>query len=467
MVGINSGLIRQHHSKFIVLERIIDILVIGVTLWAVLDMLHMPWNAVYTWWLLISLFSFQVFAEFTDVYKQIRGGGLSGTSKHIFIAWSYVVCILLIINQFYSIVTDLNQQVFIYWCIVVPIELVSWHIITYWIFSLIRKMGRNSRRVAIIGDTLLGHELEGIFRKEDWMGLRFVGFFDDRAKARNGQAEQIISGNIKEVIRQAKVGEVDIIYITLALKAENRIKDILVQLSDTTASVYYVPDLFVFDLLRSSLRYIQGIPVVSVHDTPYSGVDGVFKRIFDVLVSLLILMIIAIPMLIIALSVKLTSSGDILFKQRRYGLRGEKIVVWKFRSMTVSEDEGNVEQATKNDPRVTKLGAFLRRTSLDELPQFFNVVQGRMSIVGPRPHAVAHNELYRIKIQGYMLRHKVKPGITGLAQIRGFRGETDTIDKMEGRIKCDLEYISRWTLWLDVKIVFLTIFKGFIGKGAY
>jgi putative colanic acid biosynthesis UDP-glucose lipid carrier transferase len=172
-------------------------------------------------------------------------------------------------------------------------------------------------------------------------------------------------------------------------------------------------------------------------------------------------------MLIIAILVKITSSGSVLFKQRRFGLDGNEIIVWKFRSMSVAEDGSKVVQAKKNDPRVTKLGGFLRKTSLDELPQFINVLQGSMSVVGPRPHAVAHNELYRKQIKGYMLRHKVKPGITGLAQIKGFRGETDTLDKMEGRIKYDLEYIEHWSLHMDIKIVILTISKGFLGKEVY
>jgi putative colanic acid biosynthesis UDP-glucose lipid carrier transferase len=207
--------------------------------------------------------------------------------------------------------------------------------------------------------------------------------------------------------------------------------------------------------------------VVSIHDTPFYGIDGALKRAFDIVFSVVALLLIAIPLVVIALCVKLTSKGPVLFKQRRFGLEGEEITVWKFRSMKVMEDGEAVTQATKNDPRVTKLGAFLRKTSLDELPQFFNVLQGRMSVVGPRPHAVAHNELYRTKIQGYMLRHKVKPGITGLAQIKGYRGETDTLDKMEGRVKYDLEYIRHWSLFLDVKIIMLTVFKGFSGDNVY
>jgi putative colanic acid biosynthesis UDP-glucose lipid carrier transferase len=299
------------------------------------------------------------------------------------------------------------------------------------------------------------------------MGLRFEGFYDDRLKKRASSEDVEIRGNLQKLVADAKSGAIDIVYIAFSLKAEDRIKQIISDLSDTTVSIYYVPDFFGFDLLRAQWSSVGNIAVVSIHDTPFYGIDGALKRAFDIVFSVVALLLIAIPLVVIALCVKLTSKGPVLFKQRRFGLEGEEITVWKFRSMKVMEDGEAVTQATKNDPRVTKLGAFLRKTSLDELPQFFNVLQGRMSVVGPRPHAVAHNELYRTKIQGYMLRHKVKPGITGLAQIKGYRGETDTLDKMEGRVKYDLEYIRHWSLFLDVKIIMLTVFKGFSGDNVY
>jgi putative colanic acid biosynthesis UDP-glucose lipid carrier transferase len=196
-------------------------------------------------------------------------------------------------------------------------------------------------------------------------------------------------------------------------------------------------------------------------------VDGWLKRLEDIVVGSLILLVIAIPMLVIAICVKLTSRGPALFRQRRYGLNGEVIDVLKFRSMTVTEDGDEIKQATKDDPRVTKLGAFLRRTNLDELPQFFNVMGGSMSIVGPRPHAVAHNELYRRKVRGYMLRHKVKPGITGWAQINGWRGETDTLEKMEKRVEHDLDYIRNWSLLWDLQIILMTVFASGARRNAY
>jgi putative colanic acid biosynthesis UDP-glucose lipid carrier transferase len=301
------------------------------------------------------------------------------------------------------------------------------------------------------------------------MGFNFVGYFDDRALNRERKSGGDVSclGSFQELVEQARAGKIDFIYITLPMRAEQRIAKLLSELSDTTASVYFIPNFFVFDLLNGKLVDIDGVPALSLHETPFCGINGWVKRIEDVIVGSGILTLIAIPMLVIAMGVKLTSPGPVLFKQRRYGLNGEVVEVWKFRSMTICENGDRIRQAAKNDTRVTPFGAFLRRTSLDELPQFFNVLQGSMSIVGPRPHAVAHNELYRKKIQGYMLRHKVKPGITGWAQINGWRGETDCLEKMEMRIKHDLYYIRNWSLWLDFKIIFTTAFKGFVGKNAY
>jgi putative colanic acid biosynthesis UDP-glucose lipid carrier transferase len=251
------------------------------------------------------------------------------------------------------------------------------------------------------------------------------------------------------------------------MSAESRIVKLVEALGDTTASVYLVPNFFIFDLMKGKLTEIDGIPLLSLHETPFSGADGWLKRIEDIVLGSLILSLIALPMVFIALGVKLTSPGPALFKQHRYGLNGKIVEVWKFRSMSCQEDGDTVRQASKSDARVTPLGAFLRRTSLDELPQFINVLQGTMSIVGPRPHAVAHNEQYRKLIRGYMLRHKVRPGITGLAQVNGWRGETDTLEKMRMRVRFDLAYMQNWSILLDLKIIFQTIFKGFTNPNAY
>lgn len=260
---------------------------------------------------------------------------------------------------------------------------------------------------------------------------------------------------------------VQLIYLSLPMSASPRILQVLDGLKDTTASIYFVPDMFITDLIQGRSDKVCGVAVISVCDTPFRGWTGLLKRGSDLLLAGLIVLLIAPLLLIIALAVRLESSGPVIFRQRRYGLDGQEICVYKFRSMWVTEDGSRIEQARLGDPRITRVGRFLRRTSLDELPQFINVLQGRMSIVGPRPHAVAHNELYRKLIKGYMVRHKVKPGITGWAQVNGQRGETDTLDKMQARIDLDLDYLRHWSLWLDLRIIARTVALVFKDARAY
>jgi len=272
---------------------------------------------------------------------------------------------------------------------------------------------------------------------------------------------------LHDLVSLARSGRLDLIYIALPMKAEARIKNLVEELADTTITLYFVPDFFIFNLLQARWTSLVGLPAISVYDSPFYGVSGWLKRVEDLLLVALLSPFLTVAMLFIAAAVKLTSEGPAFFRQARYGLDGKKILVWKFRTMSVCEDGPAIAQATQNDARTTKLGSLLRRTSLDELPQFFNVLSGNMSVVGPRPHAVIHNEHYRKLISGYMLRHKVKPGITGWAQVNGFRGRTDTLDKMEGRDAHDLWYIHNWTLTLDVKIVWRTVVGGMVGANAF
>ena len=279
--------------------------------------------------------------------------------------------------------------------------------------------------------------------------------------------QESILGDLQALVVDAANGLYDEIYIALPMTARNEISFLIRGLTDCSVPVFFVPDVFSLNIMTSHVYILNGLPVVAIYDNALDVFDMFIKRVEDIVLSLLILSVIAIPMLVIALIIRSTSSGTILFKQQRCGMGGELIEIWKFRSMTVSEAGDVMVQAKKNDPRVTPFGAFLRRTSLDELPQFFNVLRGDMSIVGPRPHPVAINQLYRDAIQGYMLRHLVKPGITGWAQVNGWRGETDTLDKMEKRIQYDLEYMKHWSIYLDLKIIVMTIFRVFSGENAY
>jgi putative colanic acid biosynthesis UDP-glucose lipid carrier transferase len=362
-----------------------------------------------------------------------------------------------------------------------PTVLVEWFLLTSLLLAtlrlgargvqrLLRAGGINARGFAVLGVNELGFQLAANIANTPDLGLKLVGFFDDRPPHRVPPVPPEIGkrvGDIQQLIELARSGEIDRIYITLPMRAEERIRRLLTELSDSTASVYIVPDFFVFELLHSCWTDIGGLPVVAVFDHPFYGVDGILKRGTDFALASLLLVFMAVPMLLVAAAVKLTSPGPVFFRQRRYGMDGQEIRVWKFRTMDANEDGPIVRQATRDDARITSIGGFLRRTSLDELPQLFNVLGGSMSLVGPRPHATAHNEEYRRHIRGYMLRHKVRPGITGLAQVNGWRGETDTLYKMEKRIEFDHQYIREWSLWKDFKILFRTIFTVFKRENAY
>src|SRR5574340_46007 len=314
------------------------------------------------------------------------------------------------------------------------------------------------RRSVIVGANELGRKLADRIHQQRSLMIRVEAFFDNRSGSRcEPELKNLLFGGIDDVATYVAEHDIDLVYITLPMFNHPSVTDLVNSLKDTTASVYFVPDVFMFDLVQAHMDNVNGIPVISVFETPLTGINAVHKRAFDIVSASLILLTIVPLMLLIAVLVKTTSKGPVLFKQRRYGVDGEEILVYKFRSMNVCEDNKVVTQATKNDVRVTRIGAILRRTSLDELPQFINVLQGTMSIVGPRPHAVAHNEHYRKLIHGYMWRHKVKPGITGWAQINGYRGETETIDKMEGRVIYDIAYLKNWSVWLDITIIFRTI----------
>jgi putative colanic acid biosynthesis UDP-glucose lipid carrier transferase len=286
----------------------------------------------------------------------------------------------------------------------------------------------------------------------------FLGYFDDRSGERiHADAVSRHCGRLGDVAPFILERGVREVYITLPLGSQPRIVALLERIQDTTASLFFVPDVFGISIIQGRLQDVNGVPVVGICETPFTGTNDLIKRMSDLVLATLVIALTAPLLVAIAIGVKLSSPGPIIFRQRRNGLDGEEIVVWKFRSMTAQDNGDAIAQATRGDPRTTRFGAFLRRTSLDELPQFFNVLQGHMSIVGPRPHAVAHNEAYRQIIKAYMVRHKVKPGITGWAQVNGLRGETDTLEKMRARVEYDLEYLRNWNLALDLQIIARTI----------
>lgn len=466
----SKGLIRPLTSQLQGVNRALDSALIFGSLYLSLQIYQEPLGSEYLLMCLAGITLFGIFAENQELYHGWRGAPMFDEAVRIFLSW--VTAFLIIVSGVYIIEVpfEFSREVLELWLPLTALAMISLHTFRRSLLSFVREKGFNTRSYAILGANNLGLRLELALNDMPWLGYRFVGYFDDRIEHRADRLEdraQPITGNFKDLLAQAQNGDIDHIYITLPLRAEKRISQLIHELADSTVSVNIVPDFFTFNLIQSKWSNVKGIPVVSVFDTPFSDFHGFLKRIEDLVLCAIILPIIAIPMLIIAIAIKLTSPGPVIFRQKRYGIKGEPIEVWKFRSMTVCENGETIKQATANDSRVTPLGAFLRRTSLDELPQFLNVLGGSMSVVGPRPHAVAHNEYYRKQIQGYMLRHKVKPGITGHAQINGCRGETDTIEKMQARIHLDLEYLRQWSLWLDIKIVFMTIIKGFVSNQAY
>jgi putative colanic acid biosynthesis UDP-glucose lipid carrier transferase len=327
-----------------------------------------------------------------------------------------------------------------------------------YISDRIARRRRKIRSVIIIGVNEITMRVANTFSRGPHAGMHMHGYFDDRdAERRPWQLDHPVLGTLDDIPAYVREKNIHMVFISVPVAGHARIAKLSSELQDTTASIYFVPDMSVFALTPPRLKRVGDVPVLAVCETPFVGINSAVKRCSDVVLAALILGMLAPLMLAIAVGVAATSPGPIIFRQRRYGLYGETIVVYKFRTMTVTDDGPVILQARQNDRRLTSIGAFLRRSSLDELPQFINVLQGRMSIVGPRPHAVAHNEHYRKLIKGYMLRHKIKPGITGWAQVNGLRGETLTIDKMEARVRYDFDYIRRWSLWFDLVIIAKTI----------
>jgi putative colanic acid biosysnthesis UDP-glucose lipid carrier transferase len=409
-------------------------------------------------------------AELVGVYRTRRGSSAERQAIAKVITWGVSIVLVTGIGFAIDRLHTFPRLVLGTWFLATALGMVVSYGCIRVLQRLIWQRGLNTRSAAIVGVTELGFQLGRNLLAAPELGLKLAGYYDDRPPERNpempaGLKTQI--GGIEDLVADARAGFVDVIYITFPMRAEDRIRGVLTRLGDTTASVYIVPDFFVFQLLHSRWTDIGGLPAVSVFENPLYGVDGLAKRVFDFTVSLLLLAMLAVPMLCVAIAIKLTSRGPVFFRQRRYGLDGNEIFVWKFRSMRVCEDGKQVTQARQGDSRLTPIGGLIRKTSIDELPQLFNVLGGSMSLVGPRPHATAHNEQYRKMIEGYMLRHKVKPGITGLAQVRGWRGETDTLEKMEKRVECDHEYIREWSLWLDIKILFRTVLVVLSRQNAY
>ncbi len=466
----SSGVLRGNEELLSAFQRLADFVSIALGHLLVCVIYQDSWRSPMTAATAVALVTFNLIAEYRGLYRAWRSERIGHEFWAAVTTWLIVPLVLLALAFATKTGASFSRAVTVGWFVVTPILLGGWRMCARVALRYIRAKGRNTRNVAVLGATQVAEKLCRSVAERSWLGMRLIGVYDDRSPGRRRKFDQrwcAFSGSTAKLIEDAQAGKVDIVYIALPLRAEGRIGDVLQALADTTATVYLAADFFTYDLMHGRWQQIADIPVVSIYDSPFQGVAGWLKRVEDLVLGTIILSIVALPMIAVAIAVKVTSPGPVFFRQRRFGLNAKEIRVLKFRTMKVLEDGPEVRQATKDDDRFTRIGAFLRRTSIDELPQFLQVLTGEMSIVGPRPHALAHNKEYRTLIRGYMLRHKVKPGITGWAQVNGFRGETDTLEKMERRIRYDLDYITNWYLGLDLKIIFLTVFGSKKNQGAY
>jgi len=415
---------------------------------------------------LAFLISAQVVSD--PVLDSSGNRGISMLLKHrIFSEWLLVSAALLLLAFALKVTELFSRRVILTWFAITPFVVVAAQVgfRRYAAFSALR--GKILQSHVIVGANDVGARLARRLRANPHLGT-FRGYFDDRHSERlPGLPEEQLLGGTTDIANYVRLNSVSSIYICLPMRPDERVMRLLEDLKDTTASVYFVPDLYAFDTMQAQVCDLDGIPLFAVRETPFSGMNGVLKRGSDIVFATMALAVIWPLLLAIAIGVRMSSPGPSLFRQRRYGLYGESISVYKFRTMRVCEDGHTITQAQRNDPRVTPFGSFLRRTSLDELPQLFNVLGGTMSLVGPRPHAVSHNEEYRKVIAGYMLRHKVRPGITGWAQVNGYRGETETVEKMQRRVEYDLDYLRNWSLRLDLNIIFRTALLVLRDHNAY
>jgi putative colanic acid biosynthesis UDP-glucose lipid carrier transferase len=472
VVAMNSrSLLKENAGILELSQRFLDPFVVvatGMLLYAIrFESWDFPMNYVFV---LIGalLFCLAVF-PFFDMYRPRRGASLWAEIQILTKAWT-VVCTGLIIVLFATKSSTYFSRIWIgQWAVAGFVSLVAFRVALRLGLRFFRRRGFNFRYIAIAGAGQLGRDVALRLAASPWTGLKVVSFYDDDPRLQRQVFEGVpVRGGLHRLPQEVAELGIDQVWIALPLQHDKQVKSLVAHLSRLPVQVTFVPDIYGVHLLNHSIGEVAGFPVIHLLESPLSGVQGIVKSIEDKILAALILLVASPLILFIIIGGKLSSPGPIFFRQLRGGLHGERIWVWKFRTMKPqAEPSEKVPQAIPGDHRITTFGSFLRRTSLDELPQFFNVLKGNMSIVGPRPHAVAHDEFYKQQIDAYMLRHHVKPGITGWAQVNGWRGETGEIEKMEMRVKYDLYYINNWSLWFDLRIIFMTVLIMITGKNAH
>ena len=465
----DGGILRRYSALLIRTGRLVDVLIIFATLYMAVRWFGETWTLEHAGIGLLFVLVFELTTSASRMYRSRRVVRLRHELFGLLYCWSLSSALVVFAIVVLLGTDDILIRIVLLWLGLAVAIIAPYHVGVRLLLRYARHYGYDARRVAFVGANEITAKLRKIFETHPWVGMNVLGVFDDRITS----SERItdypvseISGSAADLIELARSGEVDMVYITLPMAAEKRNKGLIDDFSDTTASIYYCPGLFNFGLMNARADDVFGQPVISVIESPFVGYNGVLKRFEDLVLLVLLLPFLNALIVMISIAVALTSPGPIFFRQSRSGLDGKGFMMWKFRTMYTDNCAAAFSQARRNDSRVTPLGRFLRATSLDELPQFFNVLTGDMSIVGPRPHPDVVNEDHRTRIHRYMVRHKVRPGITGLAQVSGLRGETETDEKMEQRIACDLEYIKSWSIWLDIKILYRTLFA-LRGKHVY
>jgi putative colanic acid biosynthesis UDP-glucose lipid carrier transferase len=440
------------------LQMVVPALIAVALLYATLDAYHIPVDQSYhSMAALVGLLSLLLPRPARTLHNELSSNSVP-IALGVVVRWMVLLGALLAIGYATKFSAHYSRRAVLTWAVLGPACIVAAMLVLQELMRRFLRDPANARNTVLAGCTDSSLALAKRLQHSADFGMRVHGFFDDRGRDRlNLDPDVRLLGRLGDLPAYVAANSIDVIFIALPVRQVTRMCELVDQLRDTTVSMYYLPDLLVFDLIQARSMVIEGIPALSMCESPFFGYRAIAKRATDVLISATAVLLAAPLMIAIAALVRLSSAGPIIFRQRRYGLNGEQIMVYKFRTMTVTDDGLTIVQATKSDPRTTRIGRFLRRYSLDELPQLLNVLGGQMSLVGPRPHAVAHNEAYRKLIKGYMVRHKVKPGITGLAQVNGLRGETRNLEQMEERVRYDLEYLRNWSFRLDIAILFKTV----------
>jgi putative colanic acid biosynthesis UDP-glucose lipid carrier transferase len=471
-LSIMHDLIGRNSTTFEILVRAIDLITL-VAAGQIVGVIHFGVSIdnvaqIHTTLLYLCSFLALFVFEKMGIYRSWRGRRPSRMIGDIALSWA----IALMIGLLFSFLTHKSGEVsrlwLFYWLITGTVFVVAVRWIIYSVLRQLRKKGLNKKRVVIIGYDTVGQEMHKRANTQNWFGYEVLAIFSESSDPQaTGLSQVKILTCLDDLPEFVDSNHVDEIWIALPANSSIQPGKLQYLLRNALVDIRWIPDTFSIRMLSSDMGDFLGFPTLDLNRPSSSGLHGIAKDIFDKLFSLTVLIFLSPLFAVIAIGIKMDSPGPVFFKQFRHGLNGKLFSVYKFRTMRLHHEGSQLTQASKSDERVTPFGRFMRRTSIDELPQFINVFLGDMSIVGPRPHAMQHNDLYKDQIEVYMLRHRVKPGITGWAQIHGLRGETDTLDKMEERVQFDLYYIRHWSFWMDVRIIAWTAFKGWTGNNAY